>query len=174
MTHIKGSHTAQNVGELIAQCLRPFFGNGVTPFSGVLDGGDIASVRYTAQYYHSYCLSKFFRALQCQIEDRRCLCHLLNNMIKKIIEKPLDGNYLKEWRSFVGHIHSSNPFKELWDKCCNLVYQSKKPLQPDCPTRFTSTVTMLQQAVTVKEAVEEMWEITARKPDEWDKHHVCI
>jgi hypothetical protein len=50
MPLIKGKHTAENVGKLIAQSLAPFLGSGVTPFSGVIDGGDISSVKFTEKY----------------------------------------------------------------------------------------------------------------------------
>jgi hypothetical protein len=97
---------------------------------------------------------------------------LLNNLIKDTLETPLKGNYLAEWRSFVGHIHSSNPFKELWDEICTTKYNKLVGLQPDCITLFSSTITMLAQAVSVKEAVEMMYKWTISEK-EWEKHHVC-
>lgn len=92
-------------------------------------------------------------------------------MVKKIVETPLNGNYLKEWRAFVGHINSSNPFKELWDKLCFLRHSTQIALQSDCPTRFSSTITMIEQAVKFKYVVEDIWDITAHS-SEWRKHHV--
>jgi hypothetical protein len=78
---------------------------------------------------------------------------------------------LKEWRSFVGHINSSNPFKELWDKLCEYNYSRTVKLQTDCPTRFSSTITMLRQAVAWKDVVEEIWKWTGTH-EEFSKHHV--
>lgn len=50
MPHILGRHTGNNVGECVAKALQPFLGDGVHPFSAVLDGGDIASVVKTSEY----------------------------------------------------------------------------------------------------------------------------
>ena len=50
MPQIKERHTAENVGTLIGKTLEPFLGNCITPYTGVLDGGDISSVPFTAKY----------------------------------------------------------------------------------------------------------------------------
>ena len=50
MPKIVGSHTAERVGRLIGQHLKPFLGDNVKPYTGVLDGGDWKSIKYTAQY----------------------------------------------------------------------------------------------------------------------------
>lgn len=49
-------------------------GEGKKPFAGVIDGGDIASVGFTAE------------KLECEIKDNTCICHLLNNLIKRILQ----------------------------------------------------------------------------------------
>ena len=72
----------------------------------------------------------------------------------------------------MGHVNSSNPFKELWDKLCLTQYQQTVALQSDCVTRFSSTVAMLSQAVQVKEVVELIYKWTHNEK-EWEKHHVC-
>ena len=50
MPKIVGSHTAERVGRLIGQHLKPFLGDNVKPYTGVLDGGDWKSIKFTAQY----------------------------------------------------------------------------------------------------------------------------
>ena len=50
MPQIVGRHTAVNVGVCIGKALQPFLGNGIYPVSGVLDGGDISSVKETSLY----------------------------------------------------------------------------------------------------------------------------
>jgi hypothetical protein len=76
------------------------------PFAGVVDGGDIASVRFTAQ------------AMNGQIRDQTCICHQLNNAIKRILTDYFDELVLNEWRRFIKRIHQSNPLLELWGQCC--------------------------------------------------------
>jgi hypothetical protein len=98
------------------------------------------------------------RELECVIEDRRCLCHMLNNCIKDIIQRNLKDNYIADWKRFVSQIHQSNPFKELWDEICMTEYQKKVKLHQDCPTRFSSTVNMLREATLVSSAVEKIYD----------------
>ena len=85
LRHILGQHTKQAVGKLIAECLQPYLGEGVFPFGGVIDGGDIASIGETAI------------SLQCSIHGHTCICHILNNAIRRIFEKYLENNYLQKW-----------------------------------------------------------------------------
>lgn len=42
-------NTAKEIGELVAECLKPCLGEGVALFSGVTDGGELASIRATAK-----------------------------------------------------------------------------------------------------------------------------
>jgi hypothetical protein len=44
-------------------------------FAGVIDGGDIASVKYTG-----------LRLGNADIKDKTCICHQLNNIIKRILQ----------------------------------------------------------------------------------------
>ena len=53
-------------------------------FSGVIDGGDIASVKFTGL--------KLGLPL---LKDKTCICHLLNNLIKKIIQDYFEEAYLQ-------------------------------------------------------------------------------
>lgn len=145
MKHILGRHTAVAVGKLVASVLREFLGENITPFAGVLDGGDIASVSETANL------------LNCKIEERRCICHILNNAVKKLILTFFgDSTYVLDWRTFVSHINFSNSFKELWDETCLKMYNKKVTLQKDCPTRWSSTVVMFEKALSVRNAVDIM------------------
>jgi hypothetical protein len=50
MPKIVGSHTAERVGTLIGQHLKQFLGKDVKPYTGILDGGDWKSIRFTARY----------------------------------------------------------------------------------------------------------------------------
>lgn len=134
---IVGPHTAEAVGSFVADILKPFLGKGFLflirvnfvapdsfPFAGVVDGGDIASVKFTAQ------------RLNCVIKDNTCICHKLNNLIKRMLGDYFEEIYLNEWRVFVQRTNQSNPFKEAWEKCCLLQYDKKIILQKDTPTRY--------------------------------------
>lgn len=114
----------------------------------MIDGGDIASVKFTAQ------------ALGCIIKDQTCICHQMNNLIKRLIHDYFEDVYLQDWRTFVSRIRKSKPFEEIWSECCTLVYGEEIILQIDTPTRWSSTVMMLQKATKVKQAVERMSNIT--------------
>jgi hypothetical protein len=54
----------------------------------------------------------------------------------------------------------SNPFAENWKDCCKQCYDKEVTLQIDTPTRWSSTVSMLSKAFSVKEAVERMHRVT--------------
>lgn len=118
-----------------------------------MDGGDIASVKYTAQ------------KLNCFIKDETCICHQMNNIIKRMLGDYFENIYLNEWRTFVKRIHKSNPFSEAWDHSCQQCYNEKQILQIDTPTRWSSTVFMLQKAVKVKDAVERMFRSSKKDED---------
>lgn len=100
-----GDHTAESIGAICANILQEFLGT--NPFSGVADGGEIDSVSVTVQL------------LNCVIEERRCVCHLLNNAVKDLICNNFSNNsWIDDLRRFIGHINHSNPFKEAWDSAC--------------------------------------------------------
>jgi hypothetical protein len=148
---IIGSHTAEAVGGICAAVLQDFLADDVNPFSGVFDGGDVSSVQTTAE------------VLECHIEARRCVCHLLNNAIKKVINEHLGSKqHIEDWRCFVSRINFSNPCKETWDDICKATFGKTITLSKDCPTRWSSTITMLQSALQVKRAVQAMRAISGR------------
>jgi len=146
---IYGSHTAESVGKLIANVLTPFLGPTFKPYAGVIDGGDIASVRYTAA------------ALNTEIKDQTCICHQLNNLIKRIIGDYFEDIYLVEWRAFIKRIRQSKPFEDLWNECTTQLYGKPITLQKDTPTRWSATVMMLKKAFMTCLAVERMRIVTA-------------
>jgi hypothetical protein len=161
LRHVRGRHTKEAIGQLVAECVKPYLGPGVFPFGGVLDGGDVTSISERA------------KALSCEIHGHTCICHILNNAMRHVLGKHLESNYLRKWRKFTKRINHSNPFKELWDECCLQCYNKKVTLQKDTKTRWASTVLMLQKAISVQEAVERMWRITA-KDTYYAKHHVSF
>ena len=63
---------------------------------------------------------------------------------------------LKPWRKFIKRLRQSHPLNELWSKSCLEVLKKEVTLQPDTETRWSSTVSMLGKALTVKEAVVEL------------------
>jgi len=146
---IIGRHTAVAVGSVIADVLQFYLGEGCTPFAGVIDGGDIACVKETA------------KKLNCEIHDETCICHQLNNIIKKMLNDYFEKYYLQCWRTFVKRLHQSKPFEDLWVQCCQVHNGKEVVLQSDSPTRWSSTVSMLGKATTVKLAVERMFNLTA-------------
>lgn len=75
---------------------------------------------------------------------------------------------MTEWRAFVARLRKSDPFSRLWDESCQQILGEHEILQPDTPTRWSSSVTMLMKAVKVKGAVERMFNATLNMPD----HHV--
>jgi 5'-deoxynucleotidase YfbR-like HD superfamily hydrolase len=122
-----------------------------------VDGGDIQSVKFTSKKLN--CVTP--------IKDNTCICHRLNNIIKMMVGDYLEEHYLNDWRTFIKRIHKSNPFSEEWDRCCNLLYNEKKSLQIDTPTRWSSTVRMLQKSISVKDAVLTMHsQFSAKKEEE--------
>lgn len=157
---IIGSHTAQSVGNFVADCLKPCLGNGQTPFAGVIDGGDIASIKHTALN------------LNCKIKDQTCICHQLNNVIKRIVNDYMEDRFLLSWRTFIKRIRKSNPFRELWVECCQQFYGKEIILQSDTPTRWSSTVSMAYKSLSVKQAAERMFNIT--NTDALREHHEFV
>jgi hypothetical protein len=121
-----------------------YLGPTYKPYAGVIDGGDIASVKYTAA------------ALNADIKDQTCICHRLNNLIKRIIGDYFESIYLEEWRLFIKRIRQSKPFEELWNECTLQLFGREVVLQQDTPTRWSSTVLMLKKAFSVRLAVERM------------------
>lgn len=91
----------------------------VVPFAGVVDGGDISSVRYTSV------------ALNTQIKDNTCVCHKLNNLIKRIVGDYFGEHYLEPWRLFIKRTNKSHPFREAWFRCCEITYGEPVILQID-------------------------------------------
>lgn len=153
---IDGVHTAEAIGITVAKILKPILGtlllfllfnlhhhyskrlwrllcliflkyllegNDSSAFAGVVDGGDIASVKFTAA------------SLNMDIKDNTCICHKLNNVIKRMLQDYFEENYLVDWRTFVKRTNKSHPFREAWDRCCLLTYNEKVILQIDTPTR---------------------------------------
>lgn len=58
MKHITGSHTSEVVGETVFAALKPFLNDSVIPVAGVLDGGDIGSVKVTSDKFGGmFCLT---------------------------------------------------------------------------------------------------------------------
>jgi len=161
LRHIRGRHTKDAVGNLIAECLKPFLGDKITPFGAVLDGGDVASIKETE------------KALSCTILGHTCICHQLNNAIRRVLDNHLSSNYLKQWRKFVKRVNRSHPLGELWQECCMQCYQKKKSLQKDTKTRWSSTVVMLRKATKLQKAVEMMWLLTGKRK-EFQEHHVSF
>jgi hypothetical protein len=121
--------------------------------AGVIDGGDIASVKFTANY------------LGCEIRDQTCICHKLNNIIKRILEDYFLKTYLIDLRTFIKRIRQSKPFEDLWDQCCKQFYEKTISLPKDTPTRWSSTINMLKKATEVKLAIERMYNITQGNKD---------
>lgn len=122
-------------------------GPSLKPYAGVIDGGDVASVKYTAA------------ALNADIKDQTC--HQLNNLIKRIIGDYFETIHLVEWRLFIKRIKQSKPFEDLWIESTTQLYGKPITLQKDTPTRWSSTVMMLKKAFSVRLAVERMLIVTA-------------
>ncbi len=139
-----------------------------------MDGGDISCVEFTSE------------KLNHTIRDKTCICHLLNNVIKRILGDFFEEHYLIDWRRFIKRIQQSNPMAELWTQCCiqyvlflsltflnnNILRVLGKEiiLQRDTETRWSSTVAMLAKANSVKLAVERLYNLTNL---EHKDQHVC-
>jgi len=164
---VKGSHTAQAIGFLVYDILKPFLNENATPFAGVVDGGDIHSVKFTSAKFID---EELYPDLK--IKDQLCICHQLNNVIKRMLSDYLGTNYLAEWRTFVKKINTSNPFRELWQRCCNEVFEKEITLQIDTETRWSSTVSMLEKAVFVQAAVERIYNLTLNH--EYQAYHEFV
>jgi hypothetical protein len=91
--------------------------------------------------------------MNCSIKDQTCICHRLNNIVKRAACDFLEDDYLIEWRQFVKRIRKSNPLSESWTDTCNILYKKSITLQPDSDTRWSSTVAMFSKAYEVREAV---------------------
>jgi hypothetical protein len=71
--------------------------------SGVTDGGELASVKWTGQH------------LEIVIEERLCLCHTLNNTFKRLLEGYYSHLHIAGLKAFIARINFSNPFKGIFD-----------------------------------------------------------
>lgn len=78
-THVKGTHKKDKIGKLVAECIIPFLGEGAKIHSGVTDGGELASVRSTAAELGVN------HTVQRTVEERYCVCHQLNLVVKKFL-----------------------------------------------------------------------------------------
>jgi hypothetical protein len=90
-------------GKLIADAIRPFLGDNAKIVSGVTDGGELASVKWTGQQ------------LEIVIEERLCLCHTLNNTFKRLLEDYYAHLHIAGLKAFITRINFSNPFKGIFD-----------------------------------------------------------
>jgi len=77
-------------------------------------------------------------------------------VIKRLLSEHLENDYLVLWRQFIRRIKQSNPFKIAWDKSCIEKYSKVISLQKDTPTRWSSTVSMMEKCASVKDAVLDM------------------
>jgi len=93
---IVGPHTNEAVGRMIHEILQPFLGPGVKPAGAVIDGGDIGAAAV---------VGKLFDVNKNWFKDQTCVCHQLNNIIKKIFcmprnPKPKNSKKkIEEWQS---------------------------------------------------------------------------
>jgi hypothetical protein len=71
--------------------------------SGVTDGGELASVKWTGQQ------------LEIVIEERLCLCHTLNNTFKRLLEDYYGHLHVGGLKAFITRINFSNPFKGIFN-----------------------------------------------------------
>ena len=127
----------------------------------MIDGGDISSAQFTAEMLE--CAGDWFK-------DQRCVCHQLNNVVKKVLSlEEIENSILIPWRTFIKRIRQSNPFSEMWDKSCFEILGKTVQLQKDTPTRWSSTVRMMEKALLVMKVVPEM---THRCRDLLE-HQVC-
>jgi hypothetical protein len=148
-THLKGSHNKDRKGALVKEKIIPFLGPNTKIHSGITDGGEIASVAFTD---NSLPISNKFLG---KIESRLCICHQLNNIIKKILKLHLETYYIIPWRNFICHLNHSNPFFEFFCECRSQFFgpNCRERLQRDCETRWTSTLVMLAKAEKFKDVV---------------------
>lgn len=85
-----------------------------------------------------------------------------------------EADFLIEWRVFIAKIRKSNPFKELWAECCRATLESNEVvLQVDTPTRWSSTVNMMQKAFSVRKAVNLMHLMTTQDA-KLKEYNVCL
>jgi hypothetical protein len=90
-----------------------------------------------------------------------------------MLDDYFEDNYLAIWRPFVSRLRQSKPFEELWNECCRVSLGKEFILQPDTPTRWSSTVDMLSKAVEVKLAVERMVIATNDKKNHEVHYIIC-
>lgn len=79
-------------------------------YAAVTDGGEFASIKETET------------VLKCKIDGRRCLCHLLNNVIKRLLNDYFEETILGQIRKFISQVNYSDPFKKSWDEACTLKF----------------------------------------------------
>lgn len=127
-----GDHKKSTIGKLVASIIQPFLGPNSKVHAGVTDGGEITSIKFTAKALAGENL------LRDKIEERLCLCHRLNNSIKRTLQDYFGTSYLQSWRSFITRINFSNPFNELFEECKKARFgeQCNVRLQKDCETRY--------------------------------------
>lgn len=127
-----GDHKKSTIGKLVAEIIAPFLGPRSKVHSGVTDGGEITSVKFTAQNLPTQ------KQYMKRIQERLCLCHRLNNAIKDILKAYFETPYLITWRAFISRINYSNPFNELFEECKKkqLGENCVTRLQKDCETRY--------------------------------------
>jgi hypothetical protein len=127
-----GNHKKDRIGALVADIISPFLGPNTKVHSGVTDGGEITSVKFTrAQMTNSQTYNN-------QLEERLCICHQLNNSIKYVLDR-FFHEVLRIWRAFISQLNYSNPFFELFLECKKTVLpnsRSTERLQKDCETRY--------------------------------------
>lgn len=151
-SHIQGSHKKDVIGNLVAEKMKPFLALNAKVHTGVTDGGEIASVSHTSTVLSNK--NKYMKT----IESRLCICHQLNNTLKRFLVGYLGKKYILPWRGFISHLNFSNPFFELFCSCRSQVFgkENKEKLQRDCETRWSSTALMLQKAEKFRKVVNLM------------------
>jgi len=164
-SQVQGSHTKDRISAIVADKIVPFLGPQTKIHSGVTDGGEISSVRFTSDALPDS------RKLSGKIENRLCVCHQLNNAVKRFLKDNLEVSYLLPWRSFIAHLNYSNPFFEFFSVCRSKILgeDNKERLQRDCETRWSSTLKMLAKAEKFKEVVLYM---SAKSPAEINKQYI--
>jgi hypothetical protein len=70
-------------------------------------------------------------------------------------------------------MRQSKPFEDAWNESCKQFYEKEIILQKDTPTRWSSTIIMLQKATTAKNAIERLYNACTGNPKLAD-HLVCI
>jgi len=173
--HVLGPHSKDIIGKLVAEKLTPFLGENAKVHSGVTDGGEIASVGYT-----NIELRNTNNSFMKKVEPRLCVCHKLNNSIKRLLKDFFGTSYIEKWRAFIAHLNFSDPFNQLFEKCKVQIFtftgdNLKSRPQKDTETRWSSTALMLKKACKFKDVVALMivHGTTEQKQfiPHWDKDH---